>query len=319
MMKATFQGLIGIAFALGISTVVSAKGETTRITISGSNLANPIEITDAGVVRQFQVWSGPGTSVCTGNHGDCVNGTEGFIADWLSGAAADRPSGLQRYEVSFYVNDARATGSQPGPERLAYVVSYEYDARTSRGYVYLPGKDDRWYPLNAATIYRDREGTWFHATRAWQDAVVPLVSNATESFQCEVTKPNGKVPAGSSVPGRAAAFYGNESVATTLWADGTITFRPDGPGFVLPDGSLQMKFLWAKTRHPMTIEGRRLDAPAPPLRSDINHQFDSEDFQPSALIFPTPGCWEVTSHVGQSALTFVTRVVKIGEGPSQLR
>jgi hypothetical protein len=141
---------------------------------------------------------------------------------------------------------------------------------------------------------------------------------STESFKCEVTKPNGQYPAGSGVPGGASSFYGNESVATTLWPDGTITFRPGGPGFVLADGALQMKFLWAKARLPMTIEGRRLDAPAPPLRSDVNHAFDSEDFQPSALIFPTPGCWEVTSHVGRSALAFVTKVVKIGEGPSTL-
>jgi hypothetical protein len=39
-------------------------------------------------------------------------------------------------------------------------------------------------------------------------------------------------------------------------------------------------------------------------------------FQATALIFPTPGCWEVTGHVGSTTLTFVTRVVKIGEGPA---
>jgi hypothetical protein len=43
-------------------------------------------------------------------------------------------------------------------------------------------------------------------------------------------------------------------------------------------------------------------------------------FQPSYLIFPTPGCWEVTALVGaheDSKLTFVTNIVKIGEGPSR--
>ncbi|PYV41517.1 MAG: hypothetical protein DMG06_16860 [Acidobacteria bacterium] len=35
----------------------------------------------------------------------------------------------------------------------------------------------------------------------------------------------------------------------------------------------------------------------------------------TALIFPTPGCWEVTGRVGQGSLTFVTQVGKIGEGP----
>jgi hypothetical protein len=79
-----------------------------------------------------------------------------------------------------------------------------------------------------------------------------------------------------------------------------------------------MKVLWAKARLPMTIEGRRLDASAPPLRSHLDHAYDNETFQPSSLIFATPGCWEVTSRVGQSTVTFVTKVVKIGEGPSKL-
>jgi len=139
-----------------------------------------------------------------------------------------------------------------------------------------------------------------------------------EAFKCDVTKPNGRYIADSSVPGRASAFYGNDAVAVVLWPEGTITFRPGGPGFVLSDSSLQMKFLWAKARYPMSIEGRRLDATAPPLRSDIDHHFDDENFQPSMLIFPSPGCWEVTSRVRQSSLTFVTRVVQVGRGPSRL-
>ena len=174
-MIATFRGLVRIGIVLGLSTVISAKGETTKITISGANLANPVEITDANIIKQFQVWSGPGTSVCIGGRGNCVEGREGFIVDWLSGAVAERPSGLQHYEVSFYVTDARSAG-QPGPEHLAYVVSYEYDPAGPRGYVYLPGKGDQWYPLNSASIYRGREGNWFRATRAWQDVVVPLIA-----------------------------------------------------------------------------------------------------------------------------------------------
>jgi hypothetical protein len=34
------------------------------------------------------------------------------------------------------------------------------------------------------------------------------------------------------------------------------------------------------------------------------------------LVFPTPGCWEVTGRVGTTRLTFVTQVMKIGKGPS---
>jgi hypothetical protein len=176
MMKAAFRGLVGIGIALALSTVISAKGETSKITVAGATLASPIEIADTNVVREFQVWAGPGTTVCIGGRGNCVEGTEGFIVDWSSGTVAQRPSGLQHYEVSFYATDRRFPG-QPGPEHLAYVVSYEYDSAASQGYVYLPGKGDQWYALNSASIYRGREGKWFRATRAWQDAVMPLIAH----------------------------------------------------------------------------------------------------------------------------------------------
>jgi hypothetical protein len=63
--------------------------------------------TPTSLVREFQVWTGPGTTVCIGGRGNCVEGTDGFIVDWSSGAVAQRPSWLQHYEVSFYVTDAR--------------------------------------------------------------------------------------------------------------------------------------------------------------------------------------------------------------------
>jgi hypothetical protein len=174
MMKATFRGLVGIGVALVLVAVASAKGDTTKITISGTRLANPIEITDPNIVKEFRVWTGPGTNGCLGGS-NCVEGTEGFIVDWSSGAVLQRPNGLQHYEVSFYVTEARVP-DQPGPEHLAYVVSYEYDPAASQGYVYVPGKGDQWFTLNVASIYRRLEGRWFRATRAWQDAVVPLIT-----------------------------------------------------------------------------------------------------------------------------------------------
>ena len=36
----------------------------------------------------------------------------------------------------------------------------------------------------------------------------------------------------------------------------------------------------------------------------------------STVVFPTPGCWEVTGRVGTASLTFVTLVQRIGVGPS---
>jgi len=86
----------------------------------------------------------------------------------------------------------------------------------------------------------------------------------------------------------------------------------------LTDGSLQMKFPWWRgVRGSLTIDGRRLDAPGSRLRARIPSGYRDSGFQATGLIFPTPGCWEVTGRVGEASLTFVVVVVKIGEGPVQ--
>ena len=125
---------------------------------------------------------------------------------------------------------------------------------------------------------------------------------------CPVTKPNGTTYQGH----RVENSHGNGALWTGLWSDGTVVFRPGGPGFVHRDGSLSMKFGWYRgVRGKLTIQGRRLDGPAPPLRARIPEGYGDIGFQSTALIFPTEGCWEVTGKVGEASLTFVTRVVKL--------
>jgi len=101
-----------------------------------------------------------------------------------------------------------------------------------------------------------------------------------------------------------------------LWPDGTIEFKPGGAGFVTQNGALGMKFGWMRgVSGELKITGHRLDGEAPPLRSQVPAGYGDRGFQATYLIFPTPGCWEVTGHVGDSSVTFVTKVVKIGNGP----
>jgi hypothetical protein len=111
--------------------------------------------------------------------------------------------------------------------------------------------------------------------------------------------------------------YGNELLKTYPYGD--IEFRPGGPGFLTRDGGLGMKFGWVRNvPGDITATGHRLDADAPPLQSEFKCCYGKAGFQASYLIFPTPGCWEVTAQIGErqdSKLTFITRVVKIGEGP----
>jgi hypothetical protein len=143
------------------------------------------------------------------------------------------------------------------------------------------------------------------------------------STHCNVTAPNGIV-AGQSE--RQERSYGNAQLSVGpfgLWPDGTVVFRPGGPGFVTRDGALGMKFGWTRgVRGKLKVTGRRLDETGPSLRLETNDGYGDIGFQASYLIFPTPGCWEVTAQVGEhegSKITFVTKVVKIGEGPSWRR
>jgi hypothetical protein len=169
-----FRIAVAAIMIAGSSAALAGKGSTTRISISGDALAAPIEIRDAAIVNEFQIWAGPGTRSCVAGH--CVEGAEGFIVDWSAGAVAAKPSGLRRYQVSFFVEDEESP-APPKPERLAYVVLYEYDPVRSQGFVYLPGKGDQWQELNWGSIYRRLEGHWFRATQAWQDVVVPIISS----------------------------------------------------------------------------------------------------------------------------------------------
>jgi hypothetical protein len=130
---------------------------------------------------------------------------------------------------------------------------------------------------------------------------------------CNVTQPNGV--------GRLG--YGNEALSTYVFPRGTVVFWPGGSGSVETDGALGIKHPWQRTiRGYLTIEGRRLDRRASRLRADIpppSHGYGDFGGTPTHLIYPTPGCWEVSAWVGNRkdlTLKFVIRVVKILGGPT---
>jgi hypothetical protein len=55
---------------------------------------------------------------------------------------------------------------------------------------------------------------------------------------------------------------------------------------------------WRTTPGKLTIDGRRLDAPAPPLKASIPDGYGPTGFQATGITFPTEGCWEITARVG---------------------
>ena|SRR5215510_11279900 len=104
VMKFSFF-VTGVLFICVASAPALAKGPTTRITIENPRFTRPIVITDAAIIKDFQVFAGPG----------------------------------------------------------------------NMGYVYLPGREDRWYGTNVCIIYRRLEGNWFRVLSRWEDLARPMI------------------------------------------------------------------------------------------------------------------------------------------------
>ena len=144
---------------------------------------------------------------------------------------------------------------------------------------------------------------WIHSTGA--------ESRPTWFSNCQITEPNGTAPPGGLTDPN---MLGNGSLWVRLWDEGTVFFKKGGSGKIFSDGSMQMKFPWWRAAQgKLSIEGRRLDADAPPLSAKIPLGYGEIGFQASGILFPTEGCWEVTGKVGNASLTFVTRVIRIEE------
>jgi hypothetical protein len=154
-------------------------------------------------------------------------------------------------------------------------------------------------------------------TKAAQQSTAGQGEKKSTRSACPVTPPDKFAPTSeASGPSELWISRRKPALRVGLWPDGTVVFQQGGPGSIEPDGSLGMKFPWWREnglRGKLKIHGRRLDASAPPLRAYVPEGYGNTGFQVTGLIFPTEGCWEVTGEVGDTHVTFVTRVVRIKE------
>jgi hypothetical protein len=166
---------LAVLVMLSIAETASAKGKTVRIEITGASLATPLQITDPDIVGSFSIWNGPGVTV----NGQQVHldprYQDGTFIDWPKGQLARAPTGLQRYEVSFYCAFEHPTEEV----KFCYGVTYAYDASSDHGYMYLPGPADKAFKSNTPAIYHGVEGNWFRTTGSWERLVRPLIEKAT--------------------------------------------------------------------------------------------------------------------------------------------
>jgi hypothetical protein len=106
-------------------------------------------------------------------------------------------------------------------------------------------------------------------------------------------------------PGTGWLLHGDSAQWVRLPTDGALTTYHD-PRLPPEQRQIGMKFPWYRVAEGrLTVEGRRLDAPAPPLQARVPDGYGPTGFQPTGLVFPTPGCWEVTGKLGEDELRFV--------------
>lgn len=154
-----------------------------------------------------------------------------------------------------------------------------------------------------ARLQRDKADLRGWSARSWRRELA-LRRYAASSGACPVTRPNASVPPGSTF---GAEFHGNGLLWVGLQPANVVVDEPQ------PNGAVWQKFGWFRgVVGTLTITGRRLDGPAPPLTADVPDGYGDRDFQSSGIHFPTAGCWEVTGRAGDATLTFVTLVLASG-------
>jgi hypothetical protein len=115
-------------------------------------------------------------------------------------------------------------------------------------------------------------------------------------------------------------WFGTDSLWTALRADGTWRglphYTPSDPTFRQKIAFWLRGYVVRREPQPkLTVTGRRLDSPAPPLLADkiTNNAWVQRDqsFMGTGINLPTLGCWgEITGHYRDEELTFVVWVAE---------
>ncbi|MDX6439498.1 MAG: hypothetical protein QOF45_2081 [Gaiellaceae bacterium] len=145
--------------------------------------------------------------------------------------------------------------------------------------------------------------------RATKDIKPFLPSSSWQT--CTLTVVRRPVPD----PAQHSFNYGNATIRVSLFPKNgrLVAGRLPGGGWratINEDGSIDAKFGWWRAGSgKIRITGRRLDAPAPPLRAHVPDGYET-GFQATGLTFPTTGCWRVTGRYRRASLTFTMLVTK---------
>lgn len=133
----------------------------------------------------------------------------------------------------------------------------------------------------------------------------PTLMQAT-TVSCMFTEPTRLTPpedasiVGTPAPG---LFFTNadQSILVMAW-------WYENEEYHLRAGEEGNKVAWFRPdRAELLITGRRIDGDAPPLQAEVPCCYAGK-FQPTRLVFATPGCWEITGAADGRSITFVVQV-----------
>jgi len=137
-------------------SLVYAKGRPEKISIIGTGLTFPLEITKTSILERFDPWDGS----------TFIDRPRGV---W--GRLAEIPTVVQTYNVFFYIMD---DSNKP---QLIYSFRYALDSSGTQGYIYIPTEGENWYTMNSGTIARP--SGWYYANREWDKFMRRALSNKT--------------------------------------------------------------------------------------------------------------------------------------------
>lgn len=163
--------LVILLAALALPSLLGAKGPNTRIEVAldGARLAT---ITDENVLDKLTFWSGPGTWMQAAGGPARMSTGDADIADWLAGKVPP-PVKTRVYDVSIYFSTPR---NPSNPRERGYTVRYAPSA--GGGFIQIPGEGSPYYRGNTSVISRGVEGSWYRASKRWEDLIRPVIERA---------------------------------------------------------------------------------------------------------------------------------------------
>jgi len=147
-MMSRVSSLALLLFAL--APALFAKGVPELVVITGPTAREPIEIKNPAELQRLSPWAGR-------------------FVDWQQ-PVVESPACGAEYDVRIFMRwKERHSAYDRGPLRLVYGFGYCRNAQGGAGFIFLPGRNDRYGPENMSTMLRTgRDGRWQHASAEWE-------------------------------------------------------------------------------------------------------------------------------------------------------